>query len=123
MTTTQAATFPTTALSLFAALKPLNPVVEGDKLGFGSDPPTALKPILRVLHTGIRALVTKRRWFATTASPARSNARFSNLSAVELDPDAPIPANTIILCVEGDKRGDRVRPVALIDHPELFAKA
>lgn len=111
-----------TVQNLMAVLEPFKPVVEGEKLKFGSSPPDDLKPLIRLLQTGIRATITGKPWWATTIVPAKTGARFSKPNVVPLSTDEPIPKATTLLCADGDQRWDRVRPDAVIDHKEVFQK-
>jgi hypothetical protein len=65
---------PATATGLLALVEPFGPAAEGDALVFDLDPPADLEPALRVLHTGIRAALTGRRWYGW-ATPARPRGR------------------------------------------------
>jgi hypothetical protein len=102
---------PTTARALRATLEPFGPGAEGDELALRADPPAGLLPLLRVLHTGVRALLAGRRWYGCDAATGRTR---------ELDPAAPIPAGVTLLAVEGDRRWDRIHPAARLDLPALF---
>ncbi|AWM39108.1 hypothetical protein GobsT_26160 [Gemmata obscuriglobus] len=102
----------TTATELLARVRGYGPAAEGAELVFATDPPPELDVLLRVLHTGIRAVLTGRRWWGSTDGKPR---------VVELNPSVPIPADVALLAVEGDGVWDRVRPDARIDFPELFA--
>jgi hypothetical protein len=98
---------------LLAALAASGPAVEGEELVFDLDPHSELDAVLRVLHTGVRALLDGRRWYGcgserTTAGPRA------------LDPGGPIPDGITLLCVEGDRCWDRISPDAWYDHPGLF---
>jgi len=97
---TTAARTRVTARELFKALAPFGPAVEGEDLAFDAGPLPDLDVALRVLHTGIRALLTGRKWFGCDASTGR---------VVELNPAAPIPADVGLVAVEGDRRWDRIR--------------
>lgn len=105
-------TAPTTARSLLSAAEPFLPAVEGDELVFGSDPPADLEPALRVLHTGVRALLSGRRWWGCDSDTGR---------VVVLNSAAPVPDGVSLLAVEGDALWDRIAPEARADHPRLFA--
>jgi hypothetical protein len=104
---------PTTAHDLFALVKPLGPAVEAEDLVFDVEPPADLDLLLRVLHTGLRALVTGKRWYGCDGTTGRVN---------ELNPGDPIPAGITLLAVQGDRRWDRINPSARLDHPHLFAR-
>ena len=109
---------PTTARDLASALRPFRPMVEEGDLGFDLDPPEALEPVLDVLHSGVRALLSGRRWWATVEGGRAG--RFTRVRVVELNPGEQLPAGTTLLSVEGDQRWDRLDPCAHLDHPELF---
>ena len=110
------ATIPTTAAGLLALVAEFRPTVEGGALAFDLDPPADLLPLLRVLHTGIRAGLTGRRWYGCGSTSKTAAPR-------PLDPSAPIPDGITLLCAEGDERWDRIRPDARLDLPRLFAPA
>ncbi|MBM3978692.1 MAG: hypothetical protein FJ304_00115 [Planctomycetes bacterium] len=103
---------PTTAAELLALVGECGPTVEDGALVFDRDPAADLVPALRVLHTGIRALLTGRRWYGCDGDTGR---------VVELQYAARIPAGNTLLCVEGDARWDRIHPAAPLDLPSLFA--
>jgi hypothetical protein len=104
---------PTTARDLLALVEPLTPAAEGEDLVFDADPPADVDPLLRVLHTGVRALVSGKRWYGCDGATGR---------VCELNPGDPIPAGITLLAVEGDQRWDRIDPSARLDHPHLFAR-
>jgi hypothetical protein len=106
---------PTTAAGLLARVGPFGPTVEGGALVFDLDPPDELLPLLAVLHTGIRAVLTGRTWYGSTVADG------GRVWMGELDPSAPIPPRVGLLTVEGDRCWDRIHPAARIDLPELFA--
>ncbi len=101
----------TTARALLDRVQQFGPAVEGNDLTFATDPPPELDAVLCVLHSGVRAVLTTRRWWGSTGEKAR---------VVELNPAAPIPAGIALLTVEGEDVWDRIRPDAPIDLPELF---
>jgi len=105
---------PLTVAGLLDDLAAYGPTVEARELSFERDPPAELLPVLRVLHTGVRAVLTGRRWWGcgSTAKTARP---------VELGTGEPIPPGITLLCVEGDTRWDRIGQTARIDLPRLFA--
>jgi hypothetical protein len=113
-TTLFAARCPDTARTLLDALAACGPAAEGEELILVSAPAAELEPLLHVLHTGVRALLTGRRWYGCDGSTGRS---------YELNPCAPIPAGVLLLSVEGDGRWDRIHPSARIDLPSLFEAA
>ncbi|MFO0847301.1 MAG: hypothetical protein U0871_01900 [Gemmataceae bacterium] len=97
---------PATARALLAALADYGPTVIGGGLTFAAAPPPALVAALKTLHTGVRAVLTGRRWFGIDArghgtGPGRYGA---------LDPAAPIPPDTVLVTVEGDLTWDRLPP-------------
>ncbi len=112
-TTEVRAPIPTTAAGLLTLVEPFGPTVEGGALVFGLDPPAELLPLLRVLHTGIRAALTGRRWYGCGDTRKTAGPR-------PLDPAGPIPAGISLLAVEGDDRWDRIHPAAPLDLPRLF---
>jgi hypothetical protein len=111
MTTT---TTPATARELLDALAPFAPAVEGQELTFDGDPPGALDAALGVLHTGVRAQLSGRRWVGCDGSTGR---------VTVLNPAAPVPAGVTLLCVEGDTGWDRIDPAARFELPRLFDPA
>ena len=104
---------PATASGLLALVEPFGPVVEGGALVFDTDPSAALEPALRVLHTGLRALLSGRRWYGCDGDSGR---------VVELQSVALVPPGTTLLAVESDACWDRIHPDARIDLPHLFAQ-
>jgi hypothetical protein len=110
---------PRTALELRAALKPYGPTVEDEVLDHDLDPPADLEPVLAVLHTGVRAVLSGRRWWATVEG--QKAGRFTRVQMIVLNPGEPIQAGTTLLCVEGDPGWDRIDPVDHLDLPDLFA--
>jgi hypothetical protein len=114
-------TAPNTAAGLLALVRPFGPTVEDKELVFALDPPDELMPLLNVLHTGIRALLTARKWWANVENG--KTGRFTRVELIVLDPDQPIPLGTTLLSVDGDNQWDRIHMAARIDHPELFAHA
>jgi hypothetical protein len=86
-----------------------------ETLGFGVAPPAELISLLRVLHTGVRALLSGRKWFGCGSERATGAPR-------PLSPDAPIPDGITLLSVEGDQRWDRIGAAARLDLPDLFEK-
>ena len=110
-----AVTAPTSAAELFAAVTAYRPTTEGGVLAFEVEPPPALERLLRVLHTGVRAALTGRRWYGCGSDRKTAAPR-------PLDPAAPIPEGVTLLCVEGDRRWDRLDPAARLDLPALFAR-
>ena len=105
---------PTTATGLLALVEPFGPTVEGGALVCDLDPPADILPALRVLHTGVRAGLTGRRWYGCGGTRKTAAPR-------PLDPSAPIPDGITLLCVEGDERWDRIHPAARLDLSRLFA--
>jgi hypothetical protein len=92
---------------LLALIQPFGPAVEDGELVFATDLPPNLEQALRLLHTGVRALLSGRKWFgSTTADGMRT-------LVVELDSTEPIPPRIALLCVEGDQRWDRLALNAL----------
>lgn len=88
--------------------------IEGEDLVV-TDSPTEVLARLSVLHTGVRAMVSGRRWFGY---PPKTGV------VAELNPALPIPAGVSVLCVEGDRRGwDRLPGSAVADYPTLFGPA
>jgi hypothetical protein len=93
---------------------------------FDRPPPAHLAGPLAVLHTGVRALLTGRRWFGldpTTGKPCGPHPARGDgpLAFGALDPTHPLPPAVGLLSVEGDSCWDRLHPLARLDRPELFA--
>jgi hypothetical protein len=107
------ATTPHTARDLLALVAPFGPTVEGAELVFAGELPLDLELALQVLHTGVRAALVGRAWWGSTTE--------SKPRVVELCTEAPVPAGIGLLCVEGDRRWDRIAPAARLDLPHLFA--
>jgi hypothetical protein len=103
-----------TARELLDLVGPFGPTVADGELVLEADPPPDLDAALCVLHTGVRAALTGRRWWGCASAKPR---------VVELSPAAPVPADIELLAVEGDDRWDRVHPDARLDHKEPFAPA
>jgi hypothetical protein len=107
---------PTTAAELLALLDEFGPAVEGGELVFERDPPDDLEPALRVLHTGVRAALSGRRWYGCGNTSKTAAPRPLAISGL-------IPVGITLLCVEGDERWDRIHPAARLDLPGLFVPA
>lgn len=105
---------PTTARELLAVVRSFGPLVEGTDLTFVTDLPEELDVVLRVLHTGVRAALTGRRWWGSTSEKPR---------VIELSPADLVPDGVTLLAVEGDERWDRVPIDARLDFPTLFVVA
>ena len=106
------ATEPRTARELLAVIEPFDPTAEGGELVLTIDPPSDLVPVLGVLHTAVRALLTRRCWWGAGSDKPR---------VIELNPGAPIPAGIDLLCAEGEERWDRIHPDARAALPHLFS--
>lgn len=103
-----------TARELLARVLYLAPSVEGGELVFAAEVPTELLADLKVLHTGVRAVLVGRVWWgSSTDAPVRVRV---------LNPHEPIPDGIGLVCVEGDARWDRIPPAARCDCPHLFAE-
>ena len=117
-----------TAAALLAALRSAGcgPTAAGEELVLHRPPPEPLAGPLAVLHTGVRAALTGRRWLAFDPATGRGCGPFparghGPLAFGALDPGRPLPAAAGYLCVEGDSCWDRLPPFARADLPELFA--
>lgn len=100
-----------TADELLERVRAFGPQVEGADLTFESAPPDELAALIEVLHTGIRARLSGRRWWACLAdSPL----------AFEVNPAAQLPAGVALVSAEGDTIWDRVPLDAEIAVPCLF---
>ncbi|MBN9523046.1 hypothetical protein J0H58_31790 [bacterium] len=105
-----------TAVTLLEAIASYRPTVEAGDLVVESDPPPGLLARLEILHTGVRAILSGRKWqggaYSTGDRPA----------IVDLDPAKPIPPGVTLLRVKGDSRWDRVPAGARVGAPELFSR-
>jgi len=101
------ATTTMTVREILDALARYNPAVEGDELAFDDDIDIDPEEVVRIAQTGIRALLTGRRWFGCDGKTG---------AVLDLNPAMPIPRNITLLAVEGDPVWDRLT----IDRPELF---
>lgn len=102
-----------TARELLARVLPFAPAVDGPNLVGPTLLPADLRTDVKLLQTGLRALLTGRAWWgSSTDAPA--------LVRVLL-PDEPIPDGIGLVCVAGDARWDRIPPDARCDFPHLFA--
>src|SRR5690348_17187474 len=101
-----------TAASLLATVRPFGAAVEGLELVFDDDLPPDIVELLRVLHTGVRALIASRKWFGCEGKTGR---------IVDLLPAFPVPEGITLLAVEKDTRWDRIHPSAWVECPRLFA--
>ena len=106
-----------TTARLLVALVPNQIVVEGDELVAERDLPPGLLSRLEILHTGVRAVLTGKKWQGSTV-PDGARPR-----VLELDPSKPIPLRIMFLCVEGDPLWDRIPASARLDLPDLFTPA
>ncbi|QDU23586.1 hypothetical protein [Urbifossiella limnaea] len=104
---------PATVADLLAAVLAYRPTVEDGALAFAVELPTELGRRLWVLHTGVRAALAGRPWYGCGSERKAAAPR-------PLDPAAPIPPGVTLLCVEGDRRWDRIDPDARLDLPDLF---
>lgn len=98
----------------------LNWLVEGDTLS------EELLQRMQILQTGLRAVLTGKRWFGVDVRTGRAcgphPARGHGLLAFgALDPTCKLPAIVGLLAVEGDVSWDRLSPLARLDFPALFA--
>ena len=99
-----------TPSELLAALQAFTPAVDDGELTF-DELPLDLEAALRILHTGVRAMMTGRKWYGCDGKTGR---------VIALNPAATIPPGVTLLCVEGDADWDRPDPAARIDLPRLF---
>ena len=90
------------------------PAAEGGTLTLDTAPPRELERQLRLLHTGVLAVLTGRPWVgAGVPKPA----------VAVLDPTRVIPVGVQILTVAGiSLRWDRLHPAARTDSPECFER-
>lgn len=103
---------PLTARGLLEAVAEFGPTPGVLCLEFDREPPTDLWDALRVLQTGVRSILTRRRWFGCSSATGHP---------CHLSPDKPIPDGVDLLTVEGDAKWDRIPLNARQDFPHLFA--
>jgi hypothetical protein len=106
---------PRSAAALLAALADAGarPRVDGRDLVCDATPPELLDRRLAVLHTGVRAILTRQPWYGCDADTG---------FAWELNPAAPIPARVGLLCVGGDSGWDRIKMADREAAPDLFVE-
>lgn len=90
------------------------PTVSGRDLVIDPAPPPELDIYLRVLHTGVRSILSGITWYGSTSAVARKPL------VIGLSPTKPIPATIGLLSVAGDGQWDRIPAWAVLDRPELF---
>ena len=119
-----------TAADLLAALTRAGrrPAVDGADLTFDRPPPPDLVPFVEVLHTGLRAVLSGRRWHGCDRATGGAGGPFPGrafgpLAYGALDPAALLPRNVELLCVAGDAVWDRVPPSAWGRAPGVLAPA
>ena len=90
-------------------------VTDGELLVDPETPPE-IDRHLRLLHTGVRALVTGRKWYGSADATSKKP------WVGELSPAKLIPEGVGLLCVAGDPDGqwDRIAPYERLDNPQLF---
>lgn len=102
-----------TARELLARVLPFAPSVDGPNLVGPTPLPAEWVADVKVLQTGLRALLTGRAWWGSSSdAPVRVRV---------LSPDEPIPDGIGLVCVAGDARWDRISPDARCDFSHLFA--
>ncbi|QEL15622.1 hypothetical protein [Limnoglobus roseus] len=79
------------------------PSVEGEELVFSIAPPDELAAAVRVLQTGLRAVLTGKRWFGLSA-----NGRGAGRPDGTLNPAGLLPRSARLATVEGDSQWDRL---------------
>jgi hypothetical protein len=101
-----------TARAVLAALEQAgcSPRVAGEALSFTRRPPRELFPLVRVLHTGIRAVLTGRTWLGCSTDTGWS---------APLDPGAAVPDWCGLLCVQGDSAWDRMTMTNKVEACEM----
>lgn len=105
-----------TAAELTRALAPLAPRVAGGRLLLAGPPPPALEPVLPVLQTGVRAVLTGRRWYAIGADGLGVGRGVDG----SLNPEEPIPWLARKVCVAGDAGWDGLPQAWRLLLPHLF---
>jgi hypothetical protein len=106
-------TTPYTTVALLAELERCgySPRVEGHRLTFDPRPPDVFLPVIRLLHTGIRAILTRRTWLACSTTTGW---------AQMIDTNKPVPSWVGLLAVQKDTKWDRIRSAAKFDLPYCF---
>jgi len=94
------------------------PTVRGSLLELADDPPEELVAYIELLQSGVRAVLTSRRWFGIDAS----GRGVGPLVDGALDFRLPLPSETHCLTVEGDRDAgwDVIHPRAKIGLPDAF---
>jgi hypothetical protein len=111
------ATRPTTVRQLLEALLPYQPALDGPDLVFLDDPPAGLVPAIRLLQTGLRAMLAARPWYGMDPHGRAASRRGRDGG---LNPSRPLPRSVAFLCVAGDPCWDRVPASARAELPHLF---
>jgi hypothetical protein len=102
-----------TASGLLAVLEKsgYSPRVGGHRLTFDPRPTEVVLPAIRLLHTGIRAIVTNRPWLGCSTATGWAQV---------IDSNKPVPSWVGLLAVQGDTIWDRIRSAAKFDLPTCF---
>lgn len=90
--------------------------VQNGELLVDPEPPPEIDKNLQVLHSGVRALLTGKKWYGSTDATSKKP------WVGELSPAKLIPEGVGLLCVACDPDGqwDRIAPYYRIDNPQLF---
>lgn len=118
----QPAVDPLTAADLLARLGAagVRVMVDGQVLVMGPAPPPDLRGPAGILHAGLRAVLTGRRWLVTWISPTPTRDGGRQTRVAVLDPAKAVPIGARLLCCEGDAIWDRIPHTAVRDFPSLF---
>lgn len=108
-----------TAAAILVRVMEYGPKAVGCDLEFDQDVPDFLCPLVRIFQTGIRSIITGKKWFSNDANGHGTGLREFGA----LDPRLPIPMATTWLAVEGDPGWDKVRWEWKEFNPECFVTA
>jgi len=110
-----------TAHELLTALVAVGcePFRENDDIEVKRDVPRDLYPYVELLHTGVRAILSGRRWFGIDADGRGVGFGVGG----EMSPFETIPDNAVLLTVEGARDSwDRIPQQVKLDFPKAFHK-
>lgn len=106
-------TLPRTAAALLTVLtnNGAHLRVEGRDLVCDGDVPDVLDDRLKILHTGVRALLMNLPWYGIDRDTGFGD---------EMNPESTLPDRIGLLCVSGDSKWDRVHDWDREYLPDLF---
>lgn len=95
------------------------PSVRGHYLELAADPPDELEGYVELLQSGLRAMLTGRRWFGIDANGHGIGPLMDGALAFH----QPLPSSAYLLCIESepDAGWDYVDPRARVVLPDAFA--